>query len=65
MEVEAALNGKGELNGGSDNSGIAQRLEAIYKRLDFIDADSAESRAASILAVSLQTLCAVCNLQPL
>lgn len=50
LEIEAALNGKGELNGGSDNSGIAQRLEAIYKRLEFIDADSAESRAASILA---------------
>ncbi|KAL5712991.1 ATP-binding cassette sub- F member 3 [Ranunculus cassubicifolius] len=29
---------------------ISQRLEHIYKRLEFIDADSAESRAASILA---------------
>lgn len=30
---------------------ISQRLEEIYKRLELIDADSAESRAASILAV--------------
>lgn len=30
---------------------ISQRLEQIYKRLELIDADSAESRAASILAV--------------
>lgn len=29
---------------------ILKRLEYIYKRLEFIDADSAESRAASILA---------------
>ncbi|KAI7738131.1 hypothetical protein M8C21_014540 [Ambrosia artemisiifolia] len=34
----------------NDNDGIAQKLEAIYKRLEFIDAYSAESRAASILA---------------
>lgn len=32
---------------------ISQRLEEIYKRLELIDADSAESRAASILAVGL------------
>lgn len=34
----------------NDNDGIAQKLEAIYKRLEFIDAYTAESRAASILA---------------
>ncbi|KAM0046288.1 putative ABC transporter, AAA+ ATPase domain, P-loop containing nucleoside triphosphate hydrolase [Helianthus debilis subsp. tardiflorus] len=34
----------------NDNDGIAQKLEAIYKRLEFIDAYSAEARAASILA---------------
>lgn len=31
---------------------VSERLEEIYKRLDFIDAYSAEARAASILAVS-------------
>lgn len=36
----------------TDKDGIAQRLEEIYKRLEFIDAYSAEARAASILAVS-------------
>lgn len=35
-----------------DKNAVAQRLEAIYKRLEFIDAYAAESRAASILAVS-------------
>lgn len=40
----------GELNGGMDKNSVAQRLEAIYKRLEFIDAYAAESRAASILA---------------
>ncbi|XP_076924704.1 ABC transporter F family member 3-like [Bidens hawaiensis] len=34
----------------NDNDGIAQKLEVIYKRLEFIDAYAAESRAASILA---------------
>ncbi|KAF5797712.1 putative ABC transporter, AAA+ ATPase domain, P-loop containing nucleoside triphosphate hydrolase [Helianthus annuus] len=34
----------------NDNDGIAQKLEAIYKRLEFIDAYTAEARAASILA---------------
>lgn len=38
-----------------DKDAISQKLEQIYKRLEFIDADSAESRAASILAVSYQT----------
>ncbi|XP_057967633.1 ABC transporter F family member 3 [Malania oleifera] len=41
---------KGESNGGVDKDVIAQKLDEIYKRLVFIDADSAESRAASILA---------------
>ncbi|RZC91469.1 hypothetical protein C5167_027534 [Papaver somniferum] len=33
-----------------DKDAISQKLEQVYKRLEFIDADSAESRAASILA---------------
>ncbi|CAL5360282.1 unnamed protein product [Camellia sinensis] len=49
MEGETGKN-KGELNGGIDKNAISQRLEEIYKRLELIDADSAESRAASILA---------------
>ncbi|XP_039010954.1 ABC transporter F family member 3-like [Hibiscus syriacus] len=45
-------NGKsGEvLNGLPEKDAISQRLEQIYKRLEVIDADSAEARAASILA---------------
>ncbi|KAL7155104.1 hypothetical protein ABFS83_03G052100 [Erythranthe nasuta] len=39
-----------ELNGGVDKTSVAQRMEAIYKRLEFIDAYSAEARAGSILA---------------
>lgn len=39
-------------NGAIDKDAIGRRLQEIYKRLEFIDADSAESRAASILAVS-------------
>ncbi|EPS74591.1 hypothetical protein M569_00164, partial [Genlisea aurea] len=35
---------------GVDKSSVAQRLEEIYKRLELIDAYSAEARAASILA---------------
>ncbi|XP_061374261.1 ABC transporter F family member 3 [Gastrolobium bilobum] len=42
--------GNDNLNGGVGKDAISQRLEEIYKRLEFIDADSAESRAASILA---------------
>lgn len=38
---------------------ISQRLEEIYKRLELIDAYSAESRAASILAVSLLMTCII------
>ncbi|KAI4315559.1 hypothetical protein L6164_028355 [Bauhinia variegata] len=41
---------KGNLNSAVDKDAISQRLEEIYKRLELIDADSAESRAASILA---------------
>ncbi|ONI07530.1 hypothetical protein PRUPE_5G126100 [Prunus persica] len=37
-------------NGAIDKDAIGRRLQEIYKRLEFIDADSAESRAASILA---------------
>lgn len=42
-----------KLDNEMDKSTIAQRLEQIYKRLEFIDVYAAESRAASILAVSL------------
>jgi len=38
---------------------ISQRLEEIYKRLEHIDADSAEARAASILAVSSLLICII------
>ncbi|KMT12421.1 hypothetical protein BVRB_5g103530 [Beta vulgaris subsp. vulgaris] len=40
----------GQLNGDVDKDAIVQRLQEIYKRLELIDADSAEARAASILA---------------
>ncbi|KAL9259154.1 ABC transporter F family member 3-like protein [Drosera capensis] len=45
-------NGKanGHLNGEVNKDVISHRLEEIYKRLEIIDAYSAESRAASILA---------------
>ncbi|GMI95512.1 susceptible to coronatine-deficient Pst DC3000 5, general control non-repressible 20 [Hibiscus trionum] len=45
-------NGKSgeDLNGIPDKDAFSQRLEQIYKRLEAIDADSAEARAASILA---------------
>ncbi|VFQ76021.1 unnamed protein product [Cuscuta campestris] len=47
IELEGEV-GKG--NGETYKNAIAQRLEEIYKRLELIDAYSAESRAASILA---------------
>ncbi|KAE8055099.1 hypothetical protein FH972_011960 [Carpinus fangiana] len=51
LEFEEAIGkSNGELNQVIDKDAIAQRLDEIYKRLDVIDADSAESRAASILA---------------
>ncbi|KAK1283349.1 ABC transporter F family member 3 [Acorus calamus] len=40
----------GKLNGAIDKDAMSKRLQQIYKRLELIDADSAESRAASILA---------------
>ncbi|KAL5194077.1 ABC transporter F family member 3 [Glycine soja] len=43
-------NEKGDLNGVVGRDDISKRLEEIYKRLELIDADSAEARAASILA---------------
>ncbi|KAE8717157.1 ABC transporter F family member 3 [Hibiscus syriacus] len=49
LEDENGKSGK-DLNGMPDKDAISQRLEQIYKRLEAIDADSAESRAASILA---------------
>ncbi|XP_031248783.1 ABC transporter F family member 3 [Pistacia vera] len=39
-----------KINGSMDKDAIAQRLAEIYKRLDAIDADSSEARAATILA---------------
>ncbi|XP_021297458.1 ABC transporter F family member 3 [Herrania umbratica] len=52
LDLEEDENGKRkrDLNGVPDKDAISQRLEEIYKRLEAIDADSAESRAASILA---------------
>ncbi|KAL6986452.1 ATP-binding cassette sub- F member 3 [Sarracenia purpurea var. burkii] len=49
LEDETGKN-KGQMNGEIDKNVTAQRLEEIYKKLEFIDADSAESRAATILA---------------
>lgn len=49
------------VNGGVDKDSIAQRLEEIYKRLEFIDAYSAEARAASILAVSFPFISHKCD----
>ncbi|KAJ9706287.1 hypothetical protein PVL29_001690 [Vitis rotundifolia] len=51
LEFEGATGkSQGELNGDIDKDVVGKRLEEIYKRLEFIDAYSAESRAASILA---------------
>ncbi|KAJ7952180.1 ABC transporter F family-like protein [Quillaja saponaria] len=51
LEFEDATGeNKHELNGAVEKDAIAQRLDQIYKRLELIDADSAVSRAASILA---------------
>ena len=46
-------------NSSIDKDAISTRMEEIYKRLELIDADSAESRAASILAVSSPIFCVV------
>jgi hypothetical protein len=60
LEFEDAIGkSNGELNKVIDKDAIAQRLDEIYKRLDVIDADSAESRAASILAVSSRVFCVI------
>lgn len=48
LQRDSEMEGK-DPNGINDD-GIAQKLEVIYKRLEFIDAYTAESRAASILA---------------
>ncbi|CAH9133082.1 unnamed protein product, partial [Cuscuta epithymum] len=53
LELQRDIDLEGEVgksNGESEKNAIAQRLEEIYKRLELIDAYSAESRAASILA---------------
>lgn len=39
-----------------DSDAISKRLQEIYKRLEFINADAAEARAASILAVRASLL---------
>ena len=58
LEFEGATGkSQGELNGDIDKDVVGKRLEEIYKRLEFIDAYSAESRAGSILAVSSHILC--------
>ncbi|XP_065858525.1 ABC transporter F family member 3 [Euphorbia lathyris] len=49
-DFELEQENKGVENGAIDKDTNSQRLEEIYKRLEFIDADSAEARAASILA---------------
>lgn len=60
LEFEGVLgDSKGDQIGATDKDAIAQRLQEIYKRLELIDAYSAEARAASILAVSSQVLCAI------
>lgn len=48
-----------DANGAVKGDAISQRLEQIYKRLELIDADSAESRAASILAVGFLVICCI------
>jgi len=50
LEVEHALGNGKDPNGVLDKDAMSGRLEQIYKRLEFIDAYSAEARAASILA---------------
>ncbi|GAU44586.1 hypothetical protein TSUD_136330 [Trifolium subterraneum] len=49
-ETEDSTEKGNEANGVVKVDAISQRLEQIYKRLELIDADAAESRAASILA---------------
>ncbi|XP_073133141.1 ABC transporter F family member 3 [Henckelia pumila] len=47
---ENYVKSNGEPDGRFDKNATAQRLDEIYKRLELIDAYSAEARAASILA---------------
>ncbi|GLT90717.1 hypothetical protein SLE2022_086360 [Rubroshorea leprosula] len=47
---ETNVKNRADLNTAPDKDAISQRLEEIYKRLEAIDAYSAEARAASILA---------------
>ncbi|KAG0454120.1 hypothetical protein HPP92_025424 [Vanilla planifolia] len=49
FDIETRTNDS-KFNGGDTKDAISTRLEQIYKRLDYIDAYSAESRAGSILA---------------
>lgn len=44
------------MNGDIIKDPNVERLQEIYKRLELIDADSAEARAASILAVSMDSV---------
>ncbi|KAK9103923.1 hypothetical protein Sjap_021177 [Stephania japonica] len=50
MEFEEEAQNGAKTSGEIDKDSLSQRLQEIYKRLEFIDADSAEARAASILA---------------
>ncbi|CAH1451582.1 unnamed protein product [Lactuca virosa] len=49
-DAELEAEEKKDPNGLNVDDGMAQKLEVIYKRLEFIDAYTAEARAASILA---------------
>jgi hypothetical protein len=52
---EGAESSLDKIKDGLDKDAISKRLEEIYKRLEYIDADAAEARAASILAVCFFT----------
>lgn len=64
LEIEAEFGqGSGKSTGDLDKDSISKRLEEIYKRLEFIDADAAEARAASILAVCFFSfVCTICTI---
>ncbi|ERM95172.1 hypothetical protein AMTRI_Chr07g81820 [Amborella trichopoda] len=49
-EAEATTKDNGAIHGENGRDAVSERLQQIYKRLEMIDAYSAESRAASILA---------------
>lgn len=71
LDFEGENGENGKINGSIDKDAISQRLEEVYKRLELIDADSAEARAASILAVSdsilliiaVSMICTQCELE--